>query len=187
MVTSARPVPSISGIAFHGQQRSLRALVGEDVYQRSLANLPQELQDFIKGHVVGVWVPGTINEQLIQSVSHETGRSVHSIQRECVERTTKDLTTGMWKPLLRMVSTQFLLERAPLLWPRVYNFGKPHIEASGTGHGKVHLHEASEASDFLLRGVAFTMDAMLTEVGHRAIRVQWHRTPGGALYEIQSR
>ena len=179
--------PSLAGPIFSAHMRILRQIAGETTFARALSRLDPDVQLAVNTSAAIGWVPFTVIEAVVNAVADESGRTVEALQREMVFTTTKDVLSGMWKLLAKALSPELIVSRIGLLWSRTYHPGKIHAESPAPSTVIVRVSEFGTPSDYLLRGMSFTLEALLTELGRRAVRVKTERTADGAVLHVQWR
>lgn len=179
--------PTLAGPIFHAHMRILRQIAGDSIFTRALSKLDADVQLTVNTSAGIGWVPFTIIESVVSAVADETGRTVESLQREMVFTTTKDVLSGMWKMLAKALSPELIVSRIGLLWSRTYHPGKIHAESAAPNTATVRVTEFGAPSDYLLRGMSLTLEALLTELGRRAVRVKTERTSDGAVLHVHWR
>lgn len=167
--------------------RTLRQIVGEPAFAATLATLDPKVQlEVNAGGAIG-WVSFTTIESVVSAIAERSNRSIEALQREMVFATTREVLSGMWRLLAKAVSTELLLSRVPTLWSRTYNRGRVVVESEQSQSAVVRVSEFGATTDYLLRGMALSLEALVTEQGRRAVRVKIERTADGALLHVQWR
>ena len=178
---------AIAGTIFHAHMRTLRQLVGEDTFASALATLDPKVQlEVNAGGAIG-WVSFVTIESVVHAVAERSNRPIEALQREMVFATTREVLSGIWRLLAKAVSAETLLSRIDTLWSRTYNRGTVLVENATATSATIRVSEFGATTDYVLRGMALSIEALLTEQGRRAIRVKIERTADGALLHVQWR
>ena len=176
---------ALSGIVFTTQQEVMREMVGEDVYERAIASLPPDLADTARTQIAVGWVSFDTVSAVVEVVGAEHGESLERFQRELVGRVARRQFRGVWRMLLRLTSREALLKRASALWRRTYSRGEARFESDGGQEGTLILSDLGYASDYMLRGVGYSFEALLEHTGATDVRVRSQRLGGGhARFEV---
>ncbi len=179
---------SLSGVLFTSQQAVLREMVGDAVYERALATLAPAVRDAVRTTAAIGWVPFTIVEPVVTAVAREANRSVQALHRAMVDRLTAQTVRGIWRMLVRFTSPEQIIKRTSSIWSRTYNLGSATVESAREGRGELVVRGLpADAPEFMLRGIAFALEALLAHTRERSARVQWRRAGDGAVYSIVSR
>lgn len=179
--------PSLAGPIFSAHMRILRQIAGETTFARALSRLDPDVQLTVNTSAAIGWVSFAVIEAVVNAVADESGRTVEALQREMVFTTTKDVLSGIWKVLAKAISPELIVSRIGLLWSRTYHPGKIQAESPAPNSAIVRVSEFGTPSDYLLRGMSFTLEALLTELGRRAVRVKTERTADGAVLHVHWR
>lgn len=177
---------SLSGLIFSAQQEVLRELAGP-AYERAIASHSDEVRLMVQTTASIGWVPFDVVEAVMSSVARELGRPTERLQREVAQKVAERTVTGVWRLLARFSSADAIVGRVGTLWGRTYSQGSAHLEVPREGSGELVVRGLPSASDFMLRGVAYALEALLEVTRKRIARVQWRRTNDGAVYTVTSR
>jgi hypothetical protein len=178
----------VSGIVFHTQQAVLRSMVGDQKLEAAIEALEPADRKRVRGALALEWIPLSLVEALVTRVAALRNASVESTHRELVHETARRTLRGLWKLLARFASTDMLVSRIPTLWRRTYDRGEPSYERIEAGRqGRVTIRGIETASDYALRGVAFSIEAMIEHANGKPVRVRWHREPEAVVYDVEMR
>lgn len=178
---------SLSGMLFSAQQDALRDIIGDERYARALASLPPAMQETVHTNAAIGWIPFETVEAVVDAAAREADRATEVLQREVARAVLQRTLRGVWRLLVRFSSASATAARVPVLWGKSYNRGRVQVEIPQEGEGEIIVHGIPDASDFALRGFAFGTEALLAISRDRIARVQWRRTPDGAVYAFSSR
>lgn len=179
---------SVSGVLFSTQQIVMREMVGDAAYERALAKLPANVREAALTTAAIGWVPFTIVEPVVTAVALEAGRTVENFQRDLVRKLTERTVRGIWRVLVRFSSPEAIMSRTSTIWNRMYNCGTATLEVPRDGRGELVVRGLpNDAPDFMLRGLAYSMEALIEHLRNREARVVWRRTPDGAVYSVTTR
>jgi hypothetical protein len=179
--------PSVAGTIFHAHMRVLRQIVGDASFNAAIAKLDASAQLAVDASGAIGWVPFTVIESVVSAVAEASGRTVEALQKEMVFTTTRDVLSGIWRVFARALSSELVLSRIGTLWSRTYRPGRIHTESTTPTSAVVRVSDFGHTSEYLLRGMAFTVEALLTELGRRAVRVKTERTSDGAVLTVHWR
>jgi hypothetical protein len=178
---------SLKGMLFVTQQEVLREVAGADVYTRAVASLPAPLRERVTTTVAAEWVPFELVETVMVAVAEQAGRTPEALQREVAQRVADRLIRGVWRVIARFVSVEATVARAEMIWTKTYDRGAVRVEEAREGRARVVVSGVPGASEFMLRGFAYALEAWLARSRGRNPRVEWRRTDDGAVYTVQSR
>jgi hypothetical protein len=180
--------PSLAGAIFVAQQESMRELVGDDAYERALGTLPPEVREEVRAASAISWVPFTVVEATMVAVANEAGRGLESFQRELSQKVIKRTINGIWRALMRFTSPETLLARMGVLWSKSYDRGRLiSVRFDRDIGAELELVDFPDATDFVLRGIGYGIETLVSHAGGRAVHARWRRTPDGASYTIKWR
>jgi hypothetical protein len=188
----AEPMPGtpmrVSGIVFHTQQAVLRTMVSDRQFEAAIDALAPEDRAYVRGAATLEWIPLTLVEALVTRIADQRSASVEATHRELVHETARRTLRGLWKLLARFTTTDMLISRIGTLWRRTYDRGEVSYERLEAGrHGRITIRGIDDASDYALRGVAFSIEAMVEHANGRAVRVRWRRENRVVIYDVEMR
>ncbi len=181
------PEPALSGTLFHTHLKILRQIVGDRAFESAIAKLDADAQLAVGANAAIGWVPFSLVETVVSTIAETSGRGVEAVQREMVFASTREVLTGMWRMLAKALSPEFIMARMGMLWSRTYSIGKIHTESTTPNSATIRVSEFGAPSDYVLRGMSLTLEALLTELGRRAVRVKIDRTSDGATLAVHWR
>lgn len=178
-------VHSLGAPVFHMQLESLRKQLGPDAFERGLARLsPADVRRVRSAPALG-WVPFDLVETLVGAMADEAGEPREVFQLDLVRQTTTTALSGIWRILARFTTRRALLRRAGTYWRKTWSHGDFEWSSEREGVMVWRVINLVDASDYMLRGVAFSIRALLEHTGKRVLEVTWTRTRSGAEYQIR--
>lgn len=185
---SARPraeIHSIGAPVFQMQIESLQKMLGDEAYERGLARLSAADAERVRSTPSLGWVPFDLVEVLVGAMADEAGEPREVFQLDMVRATTAMALTGIWRMLARFTGRKALLERAGTYWRKTWSHGDFEWSSERDGVMVWRVINLVDASDYMLRGVAFSIRALLEHTGKQVLEVTWTRTRSGAEYRIR--
>jgi len=178
-------VHSIGAPVFRMQLDSLRKMLGPDAFERAFERLPpKDARRAREAPALG-WVPFELVESVVSAMADEVGEPREVFQLDLVRETTATALTGIWRILARFTTRKTLLRRAGTYWRKTWSHGDFEWSSEREGVMVWRVINLVDPSDYMLRGVAFSIRALLEHTGKRVLEVTWTRTTSGAEYRIR--
>lgn len=177
--------PSSSGIAVRHYAAAMRELVGDDVWQAALAELPEADRRQIVEATATSWVAMRITSAVTDAVAARIDEDPEELIDRVIRRSTAMSLTTVWRVLLRFTSTTALVARVPTLWARSRNVGVVEVLEAGRGFGKLVVKDwPGRMPQRQARLFAINLETALELTGRRDVRCHWKRTDDGAIYRL---
>ena len=180
--------PCLSGTSVLSSLQSLEEMVGRQVVDRAMNDLPEADRDAYRAAKEGDWIPVRIADDVQRAVAHEAGIPVDQFVqfvREFSHRSVSRTVTTAWKLLLRLTSDKALIERTPQFYESTYNIGKMTAQVPAPGRGIVTLSEWPDISEEQMIGTAGGIEAVLQAAGRKDVKIKWKRNAAGVRYTVQ--
>ena len=175
---------SLAAAIFHTQLRCLRERFGSEGYERALGRLSPEMERQVRELPSLGWVPYRLVEPVMLAMAAEAGKPVEAFQLELVRLSTAMALRGIWRLLARVTSRKALLQRAGSYWRKTWSHGRLEWTSERDGTLTMRVSELVDPVDYMLRGVAFSIQALFEETGRSNVRVAWRRHRDGAEYRV---
>jgi hypothetical protein len=174
------------GILTLEQKRAMVRLAGPDALARVVARLPEERrQELIELSLFGWCRCSTLNIVLAE-VAHEAGRDVDAFVHDVVRESFGVVLRTVWRLLARFTSEESIVMRAPLLYSRALDRGRPRAYVQGAGHLVLEITERADLSHIDVVSIGAAIEAVL-ELSGRKVRVVPQRIPFGVRYDVMVR
>jgi hypothetical protein len=182
LATEARQI----GIVTLEQKRAIARLVGADVLARVVARLPEERrQEFIELSLFGWCRCSTLNIVLTE-VAKDVGRDVDTLVHDVVRESFGVVLRTVWRLLARFTSEESIAMRAPLLYARALDRGRPRAFVEAPGHLVLEITERADLTHIDIVSIGAAIEAVL-ELAGRKVRVVPRPMPFGVRYDVYIR
>ncbi len=178
-------VHSIGAPVFRMQVQSLRKMLGPESFDRGLARMSTDDAERVRSAPSLGWIPFELVEAMVTAMADEAEEPREVFQLELVRETTAAALSGIWRLLARFTTRKSLLERAGTYWRKTWSHGDFEWSSERDGEMVWRVTNLEDASDYMLRGVAFSIRALLEHTGKEVLEVTWTRTRSGADYTIR--
>jgi hypothetical protein len=171
------------GILTLEQKRAIGRLAGPDALACVVARLPEERrQEFSELSLFGWCRCSTLN-LVLGEVANEVGRDVDAFVHDVVRESFGVVLRTVWRLLARFTTEESIVMRAPLLYSRTLDRGRPRAFVQSPGHLVMEITERADLSHIDIVSITAAIEAVL-ELSGRKVRVVPQRIPFGVRYDV---
>jgi hypothetical protein len=165
--------PQVKGIAILGIAGSVRELLGEDIYARVLAYLPDPVGSALrKGPLVpSSWIPLEWHVSLHDAVLAVT-RSGPMIFRRIAKHTTLGQLRGVYKVFARVAGPESVLPRAGAILSTYYSHANIDVREVRRGYCSTAFHGCTGFTPALWENICGSCEGALEASGAASVRVR---------------
>jgi hypothetical protein len=162
--------PRAKGVNFRTFLKVLRRLRGERIVEATLDDtIPELARNYRSGLVFsGNWYPIAWYADLHRAARKATGAGLELAQAIGFESVKDDLS-GIYRIFLLVVSPEFVLSKAPLLFNTYYDTGTMEVYESGRGHARARFSGCTGFDANLWADVTGSCRAALEAAGAREV------------------
>ena len=172
----------MAGVLMLDQLKVMRELVGDECYERALAQLPDDDSELWRELLAIQWVPASAANRLITGVAAEAGRNVDDFANEVATIGVERTFHSLWRVLLRVTTDAALVKRTPLLYSKTYDRGQLTSKIEQPGKAELELEGWPHVPKMDLIGLAAGIRTVLACAGRKDPEVRWRRNSQGASF-----
>jgi hypothetical protein len=181
-MTGSSDAPSVSGTLVSALLVVARESLGDDVVNAALDRTSSEDSERVRNALPGEWIPIRVVETAFGAIAEVAGRDLPGLHVELARVSVDRAVKSLWRLLLRFTSDEALVMRTPVIFGKAYNRGKLVPSIPSPGRGEVELREWPDVPEWAIRGTRVGIETVLRAAGRKDVRVEGHRTNGGAVY-----
>lgn len=177
----------VSGAVVLDQRKAYAELVGQEVLEAALATLPEDRRREYDELLAVSWCRCTTITMVIEAVAAKVGRQPLELDAEVVRVGVQKTFGTLWRLLLRMISDNQIVTRAPVLYGKTYDKGAFSARLLEPGHAECTLTGFPEIHDLDLQGLGIGVAEALRVSGRTDVRHTATRTADGARIDLRWR
>lgn len=175
----------LSGAVLLDQLQWVREEYGDDVLERAKSRLSQDAQDELASLLHISWCRASTALALKSALAEAVGRDPLEFQRDLVRRASQRTFGGVWRFLLRRMSDQALVKRAPRLYARSCNRGTMRVTFFEPGMARFAVEGWAEMPEFHAVGYAAALEAGFAFAGRKDVRSTWRRRRPEVHFDVR--
>jgi hypothetical protein len=167
------PLNRIKGVAILGFPPTLNEVVGEGAWERVSAELDEPVRSLIGAKSI---LPSSWYDVAWYHALYVACERAGVMQRDLPWRvglvsTTNDLTRGIYRMLMKVISPEFLLSRSGLVFNQYYETGKVRLTELRKGGGRARWEGCAGFTEHVWRDVAGGCEGGLIVAGAKEPRL----------------
>lgn len=172
----------ISGSVILDQAAVLREQVGDATFAKILGAMPKHLAEELNTATTVSWLDVQAFVALYEAAGNVTGRDPADIHRGVARVSLERVLKGVWRMLLRLVSDEQLLKRAPVLFAKGYNQGRLELALKQPGQAVLEVRDWDAMPAVCRRGLAVAISIALEMGNRKNVQVKLDPTVTHARY-----
>lgn len=165
--------PRVKGTGFLGIASAIGPVLGPDVYERTLAELPPEIANALRygGVTPGAWVPLAWHAALHEAVM-TASTSGPSVCRRVAKHTTTAQFRSVYKVLARLAGPEAVFPRASSILRTYYSHAEITVHDVRKGFTRVEFHGCEGFTPAIWENIGGACEAILEISGATTLRLR---------------
>jgi hypothetical protein len=180
--TASDSEPRYSGALACNHIAYARERYGSAAVDRALGALDDAERAEIEEALAVGWVDVGTFERFHEALAEAVGRPVEETHFEIATHGGRRTFETLWRLLLRVAGTRFVLTRAPVVYAKTYDTGEMTLHDAHDRGGRFELTGWPRVPPFVLRGLRAGMSEGLRKTGRKDVRIEVVRHPDGATF-----